>query len=203
MKSLSLPVFMQVRGPVATPGNLRPREVAPRERSEPSTYRSGGRFTQGVKLPFSWSELVCSSSGYSSMSLVSAPFWHARGTGGVGVAAADHLVAKYAQTVAYRRLPGLCGNGESVGIGPRRPPLWSALVVSNHAYGFFVPKPSPCLATLRRWAPDPGNRPPTSHLHTLAAGGIVTRLVTGPYPGSTQAGSGDRQAHAISMHTRQ
>ena len=48
------------------------------------------------------------------MSLVSAPFWHARGTGGVGVAAADHLVAKYAQTVAYRRLPGLCGNGESV-----------------------------------------------------------------------------------------
>ena len=133
MKSLSLPVFMQVRGPVATPGNLRPREVAPRERSEPSTYRSGGRFTQGVKLPFSWSELVCSSSGYSCMSLVSAPFWHARGTGGVGVAAADHLVAKYAQTVAYRRLPGLCGNGESVGIGPRRPPLWSALVVSPWA----------------------------------------------------------------------
>jgi hypothetical protein len=38
--------------------------------------------TQGVKLPLSCSEPVCSSSGYSSMSLVSAPFWHARGMGG-------------------------------------------------------------------------------------------------------------------------
>ena len=45
------------------------------------TNRLGGRFTQRVKQPISWTEPVCSSSGYSSMSLVSALFWHAAGTG--------------------------------------------------------------------------------------------------------------------------
>jgi hypothetical protein len=36
---------------------------------------------QRVMLLFSWSELVCSSPGYSSMSLVVTRFWHAAGTG--------------------------------------------------------------------------------------------------------------------------
>ncbi len=48
------------------------------------------------QLLLSWSEPVCSPSGYSSVSAVSAPFWHTRGTGGVGIAVADHLIAKYA-----------------------------------------------------------------------------------------------------------
>ena len=33
------------------------------------------------QLPLSWSEPVCSASGYSSVSPVSAPFWHAHDTG--------------------------------------------------------------------------------------------------------------------------
>lgn len=40
-----------------------------------------GRFAQGVKLLFSCSEPVYSSSGYSSMSPGSAPVWHAADTG--------------------------------------------------------------------------------------------------------------------------
>jgi hypothetical protein len=32
------------------------------------------------QLMLSWSESICSASGHSSMSLVSAPFWHAAGT---------------------------------------------------------------------------------------------------------------------------
>ena len=40
-----------------------------------------GRFTQRVNLLVLWSEPVGSCCGYSSMFLVSAPFWHAAGTG--------------------------------------------------------------------------------------------------------------------------
>jgi hypothetical protein len=45
--------------------------------------------------------------------------------------------------------------------------------------GLFVPKPSPCIVALRCWAPDLGA---SVHRHTLAAGGIVTQLVTRPHP---------------------
>ena len=48
---------------------------------EPATRCLEGRFRQGVNLLLSWREPVCSSSGYSSVSPVSAPFWHAAGTG--------------------------------------------------------------------------------------------------------------------------
>jgi hypothetical protein len=34
----------------------------------------------GGQLLFSWSDPVCSSSGYHSMSVVSASFWHTNGT---------------------------------------------------------------------------------------------------------------------------
>ena len=47
---------------------------------ELATRCSEGRFRQGVKLLLSWWEPVRSSSAYSSVSLVSASFWHAAGT---------------------------------------------------------------------------------------------------------------------------
>lgn len=48
---------------------------------EPATGCLEGRFTTGGLLQLSWSGPVCLSSGYGSMSPVSAPFWHAAGTG--------------------------------------------------------------------------------------------------------------------------
>lgn len=53
---------------------------APREGSEPSTYRLGGRIADACRLPVSWSVAVCLSAGYRSMSLVSASFGHVEGT---------------------------------------------------------------------------------------------------------------------------
>jgi hypothetical protein len=45
-----------------------------------SNTRLQGRFTVGGLLPFPWSGQACWPSGYCSMSLVSASFWHAAGT---------------------------------------------------------------------------------------------------------------------------
>jgi hypothetical protein len=60
-------------------------------RLERGTYRLGGRLALWVNLLLSWSGSVCSSSGYSSMSPVSARFWHVAGTGTALVA---HLVTR-------------------------------------------------------------------------------------------------------------
>ena len=52
----------------------------PQPRLERGTYCLGGHFVDTCQLLLSWSEPVCSASGYSSVSPVSAPFWHAVGT---------------------------------------------------------------------------------------------------------------------------
>ena len=46
-----------------------------------TTHRLGGRFEDSCHLRLSCSGSVCLASGYSSTSPVSAPFWHAAGTG--------------------------------------------------------------------------------------------------------------------------
>ena len=46
-----------------------------------ATYRSRGRFTMGGQVLLSCSELIWLTSGYRSMSVVSASFLHAAGTG--------------------------------------------------------------------------------------------------------------------------
>jgi hypothetical protein len=73
-----------------------------------------GRFTQRVNLRFSWSESVCSSSGYSSMFLVSAPFWH---VAGMRHAHRCELSAKRSMTVARGRI---CRAPVLVPMRPRR-----------------------------------------------------------------------------------
>ncbi len=63
---------------------------------------------------------------------------------------------------------GAFSNGESVRIGPCRSPLRSAMVVSNHGHGLFVPKPSYGADCERCGVPDLGmtvrQRPLTAQL---------------------------------------
>ena len=53
----------------------------PRARFERATYCLGGRFIVGSQLRLSWSVAVCLVPGIRSVSLVSAEFGHAKGTG--------------------------------------------------------------------------------------------------------------------------
>lgn len=66
------------------------------------------------QLLLSWSELVWSSSGYHSMSVVSASFWHAVGT---GHAWGTPLNANFGRTLPRPRLVALIlvGLGAEVG----------------------------------------------------------------------------------------
>jgi hypothetical protein len=90
------------------------------------------------QVPLCWPERACSVSGYSWMSLVSAPSGHAEGTDTLQLLVTLCLqnTPRLSASVAHL---GLHSQRASVGIGPRRVPLWSTTMVSNHGPSLFVP----------------------------------------------------------------
>ena len=68
------------------------------------------RSAYGAHLLLSWSEPVCSVSGDCSMSLVSAPFWHAAGTGWSLVPNCRHVQVR-THVAQLDQLPGTAHDG--------------------------------------------------------------------------------------------